>query len=108
LSRPFVHALNEEFRSVAGYYIFLQEGLVEYGGKQILYLLGEGEADTACCGRGRWLYVLVPGTVLDWKGSQDGQGRPISLVDPLEDPLSRNYLKRYILETEGISQVQFW
>jgi hypothetical protein len=108
MTKPFVHAINEEFRSISGYYIFLEEGIIEYAGKRILFLLGEGEADSACCGRGRWRYVLVPGVVVDWKGSQDEKGRPISLIDPIMDPAIKAYVQRHIMESKGIPQVQSW
>ena len=108
MSKPFVHALNEEFRSISGYYIFLQEGIVEYAGKRILFLLGEGKAETACCGSGGCCYALVPGTVLSWKSATDEQGRFVSLVEPLIDPAIKSFVEQHIRETEGVPQVQFW
>jgi hypothetical protein len=108
MSREFVHALNEEIRSISGYYMFIQEGTIDYDGKKILYLLGEGQADSACCGRGGCRYVLVPGSIVSWKSSEDKEGRPISQIDPLEDPVIKENVQRQIREIEGISQVQFW
>ena len=108
MSRPFVHNLDEEIRSISGYYLFIKEDLIEYEGKQVLYLVGEAQADSACCGRGGCRYALVPGTVLAWKNSRDEEGRPVSLIDPLTDPAIREYIKRHIMQTEGVPQVQFW
>jgi len=108
MARPFVHAINEEFRNIAGWYVLYKEETIEYDGKRILFLLGEGEADSACCGRGGCRYALVPGAVLAWKSSKDNIGRSISLVDPVTDQVIREEVRRHIMETEGISQVQFW
>jgi hypothetical protein len=108
MARPFVHTINEEFRSISGWYALFKEDTIDYDGKRILFLLGEGAADSACCGSGTCRYALVPGTVLDWKNSTDDQGRPISLVDPIIDPAIKEYVKRHIIETEGVPQVQFW
>lgn len=108
MAKQFVHAINEEYRSISGWYVLYKEEIIEYDGKRILFLLGEGEADSACCGSGGCRYALVPGSVVAWKGSQDEEGRPISQVDPLMDPAIREYVQRHIMETEGISQVQFW
>jgi hypothetical protein len=108
MARQFVHTLNEEYRSISGWYQLYKEEIVEQDGKRILFLLGEGEADSACCGSGGCRYALVPGVVIDWKNSQDEEGRPISQVEPIKDPVTREEVRRYIIKTEGISQVQFW
>jgi hypothetical protein len=108
MARPFVHTLNEEFRSIAGWYALYKEDTIEYDGKQILFLLGEGAADSACCGSGACRYALVPGVVLNWKNSTDDQGRPISLIEPLVDPEVKEQVKRRIMAAEGVPQVQFW
>lgn len=108
MTRPFVHVLDEEVRSISGWYQLSREEIFEQGGKRILFLLGEGEADTACCGSGGCRYALVPGEVIDWKSSQDEEGRPISQVEPIKDPVIREEVRRHIINTEGIHQVQFW
>jgi hypothetical protein len=108
MTRPFVHALNEEVRSISGWYQLSKEGILEQNGKRILFLLGEGEADTACCGSGGCRYALVPGEVIDWKSSQDEEGRSISQVEPIKDPVIREEVRRHIMNIEGIPQVQFW
>ncbi len=108
MTRQFVHALNEEYRSISGWYQLYKEEIVEQDGKKILFLLGEGMADSACCGSGGCRYALVPGEVIDWKSSQDEEGRPISQVEPITDPMIREDVRRHIRETEDIMQVQFW
>ena len=108
MSRPFVHALNEEFRNIAGWYTLYKEETIEQDGRRYLFLLGEGAAESACCGSGRFRYALVPGSVVTWKSSKDTEGRFISLVEPVMDPEIREDVRRHIRETEGISQIQFW
>lgn len=108
MSKPFVHALDEEVRSISGYYVLRKEGVIEHQGRQILYLIGEAEADSACCGRGGCRYALVPGIVLAWKSSTDEKGRPLSMVEPIEDREVKAWVKRMIMENEGVPQVQFW
>jgi hypothetical protein len=108
MSKTFTHALNEEFRSISGYYVFLKEEVIEVAGTRILFLLGEGQAETACCGSGGCRYALVPGKILAWKSTKDEQGRSVSLVDPLVDPVIKSQVHQHIKETEGVNQVQFW
>jgi hypothetical protein len=108
MARQFVHAIHEENRNIAGWYHLYKEEIIEHNGKRILFLLGEGAADSACCGRGRFCYALVPGVVVDWKSSKDEEGRPVSLVEPVTDPVIREEVQRHIIKTEGISQIQFW
>ncbi len=108
MERPFVHMLDEEIRSISGYYVFRKEGLIEHQGRSILYLVGEAEADSACCGRGGCRYILVPGVVINWKVEKDEQGRSISRVEPLSDPVIKEQIRKNLMEQEGVPQVQFW
>jgi hypothetical protein len=108
MSKPFTHALDEEFRSISGYYVFLKEEVIEVAGSEILFLLGEGQAETACCGSGGCRYALVPGKILAWKSTIDEQGRAVSLIDPLGDPEIKSLVRQRIKETEAVDQVQFW
>ena len=47
MARQFVHVIDEENRSIAGWYYLYKEGIIEHNGKRILFLLGEGTADSA-------------------------------------------------------------
>jgi hypothetical protein len=43
--------MNEEIRSISGYYQYLEEGTLSFNGRDVLYLVGVGVVDNSCCGR---------------------------------------------------------
>jgi hypothetical protein len=75
------HQIGEEVRSIAGYYMVLEEGMLEYNGKKVLYLVEMAVVETSCCGAGGLGFILVPGYILKWKSRQDSSGLWISDVE---------------------------
>jgi len=104
----FAHpALNEEVKSIAGWYLFSKEGTIRLGGSNVLFLVGHGVVDSSCCGSGGCSFALVPGAVVALKYAQDDQGRPVSLVAPITDPATREEIRDLLIRSEGVSQVNF-
>jgi hypothetical protein len=107
-SRPFPHdELNREVDAISGHYVITDEHRVVFQGRELLYLVGYGIVDTSCCGTGGCGYALVPGFVEAWKSDTDERGRPVSLVEPIQDEDRRRAISRWIMERETIQQVQF-
>lgn len=103
----FSHCLNEEVRSISGWYVFTREGTIAIGSSRVLFFVGHGLVDSACCGFGGCLFALVPGSVVALKYAADQQGRPVSLVLPITDPERQDQVKRLLTRQEGVSQVLF-
>lgn len=108
MKRTYVHELNREIRSISGWYMLEKEERITHRGKDYVYAVGLGVAETSCCGRGEWIYAVVPGAVLKWKSQTDDQGLSLSEVEPVSDPVIQEELRRIIVEKEDVSQVNFW
>lgn len=107
-ARPYPHdELNTEIDAIAGHYVITAEHRVEYGGRDLLYLVGYGIVDTSCCGTGGCGYAVVPGFVVSWKDRTDDRDRPVSQVEPVRDEEQRREIERWIKGREMIQQVQF-
>jgi len=85
--------LNEEIRSIGGYYKVLDEGVINFEGEKILYALKGAHVETSCCGSGGMGLVSIPGFVVSWKSSESDDGYPISEVKHVTDTETRKRIK---------------
>ncbi|MBU4175795.1 MAG: hypothetical protein KKB90_11050 [Actinobacteria bacterium] len=73
--------LDEEIRSIGGYYKVLEEELLDFNGRKVLYVLKGAHVETSCCGEGGVGYISVPGYVSSWKSSTNEDGLAVSEVE---------------------------
>jgi hypothetical protein len=57
--------LGKEVVAPSGYYVPIQEEVVEYDGRSLLVVRGTGCLESSCCGAGTWEYLRVEGYVLE-------------------------------------------
>jgi hypothetical protein len=100
--------LEEEIRSIAGYYTVLEEGVLECKDRDLLYLVQMAAIETSCCGRGGMGFILVPGYINALKTRQNDDGLWISDVDRVDDEEDRREITRLLLARHpGFQQVNF-
>lgn len=99
--------LEEEFEAIGGRYRFLKEEVLEYGGREVLYLLGAALFDTTCCGTGGCGYVLVPGYLVEKHSREDESGSRMSLVEPIKSDKEQDEIRKELLTREQVNQVNF-
>jgi hypothetical protein len=104
-----VHQLiGEEIRSIAGYYMVLREDVLEYKGREVLYLVEAAAADTSCCGGAGLGFIMVPGYINTLKARQNEEGLWVSDVDRIGDEQERRELTTLLLkDNPGFQQVNF-
>lgn len=104
-----VHQLiGEEIRSMSGYYMVLEEGLLEYHGRKILYLVEAAAADTSCCGGAGMGFIMVPGYVNALKTRRNEDGLWVSDVDRVDDDKDRQEITGLIkAKHPGFEQVNY-
>ena len=71
-------------------------------------MVGQAVIEASCCGSGSWAYVLVPGYIVNWQNRTSEADLPVSEVEPISDKATRDNIRRTIMETESISQIEFW
>jgi len=98
LPRYVHHPLNEEVRSIGGYYKVLQESVLDFEDKKILFALKGAHADTACCGSGGMGFLTVPGYLVSWKSDKNEDGLPVSEVKHVTDREARKRIKEILKE----------
>ena len=100
--------LGLEVRSISGYYAIDEEKRIPFQGREILLAKGYWAVDNSCCGTGGSGFALVPGYVLQWKASTNEKGEPVSEIEPVRDDEEKQALRKLILESEKVQQVNFW
>lgn len=109
MTREYTHLeLNQEVESIAGYYTPQKEARLKYNNREVLYVVGLGVIDSSCCGVGGCRYALVPGYLANWQNKTNGDGLPVSDVEPISDEETQRDITRIIKAEENITQIEFW
>lgn len=93
---------------IAGYYTPQQELILNYDGREVLYITGQVTMESSCCSIPGWVYVLIPGYIVNWKYTKNEEGLPVSEVEPIRDNKARADIYQAIEAREGISMINFW
>jgi hypothetical protein len=110
--KKYVHAeLGKEVHAPAGYYLPLEENILPYQGKKVLYILGSVCIESACCGggglgRGGWSYIQVPGYLLNTDPSQEKSGPAVSEIEAIENENDRHEITRLLLEKYPYARIE--
>ncbi len=90
----YVHfPLDEEIRSIGGYYKVLDEGVIDFEDKKVLYALKGAHFDTSCCTLRGVGVVSIPGYVVSWKSTKNDEGYPVSEVKHVTNTEARKRIK---------------
>ncbi len=93
----YVHQpLNEEIRSIGGYYKVMEEGVLDVAGRKVLYVLKSGHVETSCCGSGGINMITVPGVVVSWKSQKNEDGLAVSEVKRITGSADRQRVKELL------------
>jgi len=100
--------IEEEIRSIAGYYMVLEEGVLKYKGRDLLYLVEAAAFETSCCGSGGVGFIMVPGYINTLKARRNDDGLWVSNVDRVEGEEARREITWLVLTRHpGFQQVNF-
>jgi hypothetical protein len=105
----FVHPeLNQRVEFFGGGYLFIEEGKLNYRGKEVLYLVGMAGIESSCCGTGGCAFIKVPGYIRTWKKGRSESGQPISEVERIDARDQQIEIQEFLKERHpGFSQVEF-
>lgn len=104
--------LNEDIRAIGGYYTPAKEERLKYKGREVLYIVGQANLDSSCCGSGCWCYTNVPGYAVNWKFKINENGLPVSEIEPVTDKKEQEEIKKLIRasdsQAESVCEIYFW
>ena len=87
----------------------VEEGVVEFKGREVLYFIARSGAFTLCDGRqgSQLTSIDVPGYVVSWKCKADENGSPISQIEPLRDEEEQLQIRGILHSRHSISSINF-
>ena len=95
--KEFVHPeLGKEVRALAGSYTPVEEKILEYRGRKVLYIAGNICIDSSCCGVGNWNYVQVPGFLVDEHIGRNRDGLAVSRIELIQSEEDRENISRLL------------
>lgn len=101
--------LGQEIEGRAGYSVPLEEGIMEYKGREVLYILGYACIDRSCCSKdANWGYVQVPGYLLARRSRDQGADKAVSQVEIIEDEEDRIRIRQSLMQKHPGAQVEIW
>ncbi len=100
--------LDEDLYAPAGYYTPEKEVRLKYDNREVLYVVGQAAMESSCCGIGRWIYVIVPGYIVNWQHKTNQAGLPVTEVESISDKATRENIRQIIREAESVPQIEFW
>ncbi len=105
----FVHPeINKRVEFFGGGYLFVEEGKLDYRGKEVLFLVGMAGIEASCCGTGGSAFIKVPGYIRAWKKRRNEAGFPVSEVERIEAYGQRKEIQGLLQEKHpGFTQVEF-
>jgi hypothetical protein len=101
------HEIDQDIYAIGGHYTLTKEERLPFKAKYLLYMTGYAVFDTTCCGSGGCGYAIVPGFVSEWKIRKDEQGRFISKVEPINDPIMQKEIESLLKAKEMVQEVRF-
>lgn len=102
--------LGVEVQAPWGYYQPLEEGTLEYAGRQVLYTLGSACVEVSCCGHGSWSYARVEGYLADRDANPFAEGEMASgvvSIELIEGPDNRAAIAKALQEKYPGVRVEF-
>jgi len=109
MAMEFTHPeLDQEVRTISGYYVPREEHVIPCNDREVLYIVGDACIDTSCCGTAAWSYIQVPGFLLH-KQIRGGNGQPIvSEVEMITDKACRRQVTESLQKTYPGARVEIW
>jgi hypothetical protein len=105
----FTHpALGQEVQAVAGYYVPVEEHVLPYNEREVIYIRGHACIEASCCGVGRWDYIQVPGFLVKKHIRGGGSASPVSEIEIIQNPEDRNSVWHFLKEKYPGAHIEIW
>jgi len=100
--------LGREVQTLAGYYIPVEEHVLPYNEREVIYILGHACIEASCCGMANWSYVQVPGFLVRKHIRGGGSTLPVSEIETIQDEEERNTIRQSLIKKHPSAQIEIW
>jgi hypothetical protein len=91
----------------SGYYQPLEEALIDYHDRPVLYVLGVACIEASCCGTGDWQYLRVEGYVVQGGRGRGGKVESPVEIETIEDEGEKRAIGELLLERHPGAKIEF-
>ena len=101
--------IGQSVEAISGHYTVDEEIRLVIKGRTVLCIIMTAIWDRSCMGPGGLRYALVPGYLVEEKKiKQVKKGRPVSIVETINDLFVQEKVKKLIDQEAYVQQVNFW
>lgn len=100
--------LGKEVQTLAGYYIPVEEHVVPYNGREVIYILGDACIEASCCGASRWSYIQVVGFLVRKHIRGDKGKPPVSEIEIIQDEKDREAMRQSLIKKYPNTRIEIW
>jgi hypothetical protein len=105
--REFIHPeLGREVRSFTGYYVPLEEHVLPYNEREVIYILGHACIEASCCGSSNWVYIQVPGFFVRKHIRVCADTLPVSEIEIIQDEEARRTIYEALIKKYPGAQIE--
>jgi hypothetical protein len=109
MAMEFTHPeLDQEVRTISGYYVPREEHVMPCDGRQVLYIVGDACIDASCCGTASWSYIQVPGYLFQKQIRGGGEQPVVSEIEMITDKAVRQKITESLQKTYPGARVEIW
>ena len=108
--REYTHLPQEEDIGPEDRSYRVQEKILDYKDRKVLYLVTETTGLTFFCDHSSTPHlgsIIVPGYIVSWQSKKSREGLPVSEVELIQDKETQREVIE-ILQKEHISNITFW
>jgi len=100
--------LGQEVQTLAGYYVPVEEHVLPYNGRELVYILGYACIEASCCGAANWSYIQVPGFLVRKHIRGEGHTPPVSEIETIQGEEDRNTIRQSLTKKYPGAQIEIW
>jgi hypothetical protein len=100
--------LGQEVLTFAGYYVAVEERVLPYNEREVIYILGHACIEASCCGPARWGYIQVPGFLVRKHIRGGGTTLPVSEIEIIRDEEARNTIWQSLIKKYPGARIEIW
>ena len=99
--------MRDEKRSISGGYTALEQTLLQYKDRQVLFVQGTACIDGSCCGSSNWNYIQVAGYLLKPLDLEGKDPAEVLEIDTIENQSDQKAIRQILTEKYPNSRIEF-
>lgn len=100
--------LGHEVPTFSGYYVPIEEHILPFHEREVIYILGHACIEASCCGAASWGYIQVPGFLVKKHIRGGASTLPVSEIEMIRDQEARDAIWQSLTDKYPGARVEIW